>query len=81
MIKGLIEGRIVHFVLPDGPRIGEHRPAIITKVWNADPGTVNLQVFMDGLRDNGGTTRWFSSVLPDEENKREGTWHFPERVE
>lgn len=28
-MEGLTEGRIVHYVLPDG----QHRPAIIVKVW------------------------------------------------
>jgi hypothetical protein len=42
-MDGLIEGRIVHFVMPDG----KHTPAIIAKVWN-DNGLVNLQVITDG---------------------------------
>jgi hypothetical protein len=41
-MNGLIEGRIVHYVLPTG----EHRPAIVVQVWrtfeqvdpNLDPG-------------------------------------------
>lgn len=42
-MQGLIEGRIVHFVLPDG----RHTPAMLVKVWN-DNGLSNLQVFTDG---------------------------------
>ena len=31
-------GRIVHFVLPESSRYaGEHRPAVIVKVWDVDP--------------------------------------------
>lgn len=61
-MEGLTEGRIVHYVLPDGPSAGEHRPAIIVRVWRGEivvnPKTaeeehmkdtaVQLQVFMDG---------------------------------
>jgi hypothetical protein len=61
-MEGLIEGRIVHYVLPDGPTKGEHRPAIVVKVWrgelavnsetkqeeNMKDTAVQLQVFMDG---------------------------------
>lgn len=58
-MEGLTEGRIVHYVLQNG----EHRPAIVVKVWQQsdyDPegnvsglpkspenGCSNLQVFMD----------------------------------
>jgi hypothetical protein len=49
-MDGLTEGRIVHYVMPDG----EHRPAIVVKVWDHDgpTGTANLQVFTDGTNDN-----------------------------
>lgn len=50
-MEGLTEGRIVHYVLPDGNHEGEHRPAIIVKVWNKTTGYVNLQVFVDGTND------------------------------
>lgn len=43
-MDGLIEGRTVHFVMPDG----KHTPAIIVKVWNQESGMSNLQVFTDG---------------------------------
>ena len=56
-MNGLTEGRIVHFVMPSG----QHRPAIIVKVWRVtgagniqDPpenGLSNLTVFVDGLND------------------------------
>lgn len=56
-MQGLTEGRIVHYVLPDGDSEGEHRPAIVVKVWSqSDPGqpdyaTVNLTVFTDHEND------------------------------
>ncbi len=52
-MKGLTEGRIVHYVLPDGNSQGEHRPAIVTKVWSQsdDEATVNLSVFTDHAND------------------------------
>lgn len=43
------EGRIVHYVMGHGPHKGEHRPAIVVKVWG--PECVNLQVFTDGEND------------------------------
>lgn len=48
-MDGLIEGRIVHYVLPNG----DHRPAIIVNAWLKvyGDGTVNLQVFTDGSND------------------------------
>ncbi len=53
-MEGLTEGRIVHYVMPDGV---EHRPAIVVKVWRNGDGTppkngcANLQVFTDGSND------------------------------
>jgi len=47
ILAGLTEGRIVHYVMPNG----EHRPAIVVRVWRelqeASPGYSNLQVFTD----------------------------------
>jgi hypothetical protein len=45
-MEGLTEGRIVHYVMPDG----KHVPAIVVKVWDTtgSMGTSNLQVFTDG---------------------------------
>jgi hypothetical protein len=54
-MKDLVEGRIVHYVLPNG----EHRPGIVVRVWpgefphnTEDQTGVNLQVFLDGTNDN-----------------------------
>jgi len=46
-------GRIVHYVLANG----EHRPAIIVRVWPGEYGNdevkdgINVQVFLDGGND------------------------------
>lgn len=88
-MDGLTEGRIVHFVMPDG----EHRPAIVVKVWDKERGSVNLSVFTDHSNDLDGfppegPTRdsvergllWATSVKPDEETKARGTWHWIEKA-
>lgn len=84
-MAGLTEGRNVHFVLAPG----EHRPAIIVKVWSHYSGSCNMQVFLDGAND-----RYHNALLPDDfdfekgmvwktsvlysENKEPGTWHWIE---
>ncbi len=77
-LKGLIEGRIVHFVLPGG----EHRPAIVVKVWGFKAGYVNLTVFTDwgndGLNYSKGIV-WETSV-DYSEAPAPRTWHWPERA-
>lgn len=86
-IKGLSIGRIVHFVLPDGPGKGEHRPAIIVNIWDKASGKVNLQVFMDGSNDvptyyrddYAPDTKWETSVHHSDTHEPR-TWHFPELV-
>ena len=80
VIPGLTEGRMVHYVLPDGVRKGEHRPAVIVKVWDHGHGTSNLQVFTDGMNDktvNG--LEWKTSIMYSED-KMPGTWHFIEKA-
>ena len=78
-LPGLTEGRMVHFVLPNG----EHRPAVIVRVWHVTgvcDGYVNLQVFTDGTNDgqeNAAGIAWKTSVCYDE-NKSVGTWHWIE---
>jgi hypothetical protein len=56
-MEGLTEGRIVHFVMPNG----QHRPAIVVRVWRVtqaegsalppENGCSQLQVFTDGSND------------------------------
>jgi hypothetical protein len=89
-------GRIVHYVLDSGRSAGDHRPAIIVRVWGEDQvaagtlpesalGTVQLQVFTDSSEDGKFNDElpqvmWKTSVMHDESGQR-GSWHWPERVE
>jgi hypothetical protein len=80
-------GRIVHYVLEDGPHKGEHRPAIIVKVWaepgQEQPGTAcQLQVFTDGngqpeYNDGLPPVLWKTSR---QQGDWPGSWHWPEMV-
>ena len=86
-MEGLTEGRIVHYVMPSG----EHRPAIVVRVWNiaTSPGMVNLVVFTDGWNDIKPSERsdtiltctlWESSVSFDDSAIANGTWHWIEKA-
>ena len=82
-MDGLIEGRVVHYVLEDGPYKGEHRPAVIVRVWptELDYGC-NLQVLTDGSNDGpqyAGGMVWKTSV-PYSEEPKPRTWHWVERA-
>jgi hypothetical protein len=79
VMKGLTEGRIVHYVLPSGPNTGAHRAAIVVRDWKQANGLVNLQVFYDGANDNPHHDRspWLGSALYDEKGAL-GTWHWVE---
>ena len=82
---GLTTGRIVHFVLPEGyRRQGEHRPAIVVKVWELlmTPFLVQLVVFLDGSNDSPAalTTKWVTSVPFDASGEKPGSWHWIERA-
>lgn len=86
MDQKLTVGRIVHYVLPDGHHAGEHRPAVVVRVWDAPipegMGTVNLQVITDGSNDGPDYASgmvWVTSALQDEDTKAPRTWHWPER--
>lgn len=71
-------GRVVHFVVPDGPCAGQHRPAFIVQIWSG--GYLNLQVFFDGSNDGPIHGQpWQTSVEYSEEPKPR-TWHWPEYV-
>ena len=86
-MEGVTEGRFVHYVIKEG----EHRAAMIIRSWGK-PGEAgsdhpNLYVFLDGSSDtyHGIATPdvnilWRRSVPYDDETKRPGTWHWPERV-
>ena len=90
-------GRIVHYMLPDEFKYaGEHRPAMIVKVWGSPPHNpfpVQLQVFMDGSNDvyknelgtimnmvDGHPNTMWKTSVPYSEEPKPGTWHFPEFV-
>ena len=93
-MDGLTEGRIVHYVMPNG----NHRPAIIVNAWKelSPPcdGYANLQVFTDGTNDLIGVpdvfkdhlnaiasgTWWVTSICNDETDKERGTWHWIEKA-
>jgi len=84
-MKSLTEGRIVHFVMPDG----QHRPAIVVRKWNDYNGCCNLQVFLDGTNDaNSKATReqmdtgimWVTSAEYSD-TKGQRTWHWPEHTD
>jgi hypothetical protein len=86
-MEGLTEGRIVHYVMQSG----EHRPAIVVRVWDvtgAPKGYVNLVVFVDGANDLHyasvpGTpdqvTIWATSKRYSED-KEPDTWHWIEKA-
>jgi hypothetical protein len=94
-MEGLTEGRIVHFVMPDG----KHAPAMIVKVWNQDSGMSNLQVFTDGsnalphtpeekekfgnfgidLKEVSHGHIWMTSRLYSD-YQEPGTWHWIEKA-
>lgn len=73
-------GRLVHFVVTDGPAAGKHRPALIVDV-DKKKG-ITLQVFTagDGSPSVGdclpGVFR--QADVPYDEEAKPGTWHWPE---
>jgi hypothetical protein len=75
-VDGLTEGRIVHFVMPDG----QHRAAIVVNAFqgqeDAKPpvdGMCNLMVFLD--RMDHGFPFQFELSCPHSQDKEPGTWH------
>lgn len=89
-MDGLTPGRIVHFVLGNDFRhAGEHRPAMVVKVWGSPPSEpypIQLCVFLDGSNDsligesNAPLTVWKTSVMFDADGKMSDTWHWIERA-
>jgi hypothetical protein len=85
-MEGLAEGRIVHFVMPDGVN---HRGAMITQVFpqvETPNPMVNMTVFPDVLNDGYRYgAEWMNAIgVPKgsvhySEEKSAGTWHWPER--
>jgi hypothetical protein len=73
-VEGLIEGRIVHFVLsPD-----VHRPAIVVNVQDKEKGICDLFVFLAPKDERGAfltyTGAWYT------EKKLSSTWHWIEKA-
>lgn len=78
-MEGLTEGRIVHFVVPNG----QHRPAIVTRVWNPQSGMVTLNVFADEPNDTDwakGKNVVCETSVEYSEEPRPRTWHWIERA-
>lgn len=92
-MEGLTEGRIVHFVMPNG----DHRPAVVVNVWHVSgqcEGYVNLQVFTDGSNDLHGLPDDFNDDAREgikrglywatskcySETKEPNTWHWIEKA-
>lgn len=80
-IPGLIEGRMVHYVIPvDQKNGGQHRAATICRVWDTDSGLCNLHVFWDGNNDNAvDRGPWLGSIYYSDA-KLPNTWHWMERA-
>lgn len=90
---GLIEGRIVHYVLPDYEHchsVGEHRPAIVVNIWRdagypPEDGVCDMQVFTNYGYDFGEDdpasegVLWATKVEYSSE-KELGTWHWIEHA-
>jgi len=93
-MDGLTEGRIVHYVMPNG----EDRPAIVVRVWKVSgncEGYINLQVFTDGSNDlNEFNIKFFGHGLEDDisngilwrtsicydDSRTPNTWHWIEKA-
>jgi len=89
-MKGLTEGRIVHFVLAQGICKGQHRAAVVVGVFRMHDGTPpangcsNLQVLLDGSNDAGALptdpralVAWETSRVYDP-TYSPGSWHWPQ---
>ncbi|MHC4064975.1 MAG: hypothetical protein ACYSUI_10805 [Planctomycetota bacterium] len=71
-------GDLVHFVLDNGPRKGELRPAFVVRpVDSAPPGVLRLCILADDTLDG---VRYSGPTYLDVEHCRDrklGTWHVP----
>lgn len=82
-MEGLTEGRMVHFVMPNG----DHRPAVIVNAWKGvsvyqQQGKVNLQVFTDFSNDGKEyeSGRYWATSIPYSEEPKPNTWHWIEKA-
>jgi hypothetical protein len=67
--------RIVHY---SGP-FGEHLAAIVVKVQT--PGVGPTLVDLTAFSSTPGSILSYRMIPEDQETKKEGTWHWPEREE
>ncbi len=69
-------GEIVHFVLPEGPRRGECRPAMLIREQDPENGILVLSIFTDGLADDPRFSAAPSrTVVNHGGDAQPGTWH------
>lgn len=82
-MEGLIEGRIVHYVLSNEGMTDQHRPAILVRVWKGrSDGSCNLTVFPDWSNDGSLYEKglaWCTSIKYSVDPKP-NTWHWPEKA-
>lgn len=78
-MDGLIAGRMVHYIVPCSEKEpGQHRAAVVTKVWGNTGGTVNLYVFPDASYPLVNVTP--TSVMFDASGQNQGQWHWIEKA-
>lgn len=70
-LEGVAVGRNVHYVSPGGV----DSLAFITRVHNAETGSVNLFV----VRDDAVRDTHFENSVAHSDDKETGTWHFIEK--
>lgn len=76
-------GRIVIYKLPNGPRAGEERPALVVR---SAPLGLSIQVFTDGkddgFRDPSGMGQAPLTFLVQnaEQGEEKGQWRWPTRA-
>lgn len=73
-------GEIVHFVLAEGARRCECRPAIVVRSQDPENGQMVLHIFTDGLSDDSRfhDAMVRASVMHNDEMKP-GSWHHREQ--
>ncbi|TQF09081.1 hypothetical protein FJV41_46560 [Myxococcus llanfairpwllgwyngyllgogerychwyrndrobwllllantysiliogogogochensis] len=71
-------GRIVHFVIPEGPSRGQARPAIVANV--AEGERVALHVFVDHVVDDILPVVPFVPSAAPGGPDQPGTWYWPPQV-
>jgi hypothetical protein len=79
-MEGLTIGAIVHYVLPAGRSMGQHRAALVVNIWDPTTGAVDLAVFTDGSQDGqpyNQPVALFTGVVYSA-TMENGTWHWLE---